>query len=35
MRLQWTPGVPRKPRREHEWQTNKQNDTRRSDPIEY
>ena len=24
------------PRREHEWQTNKQNDTRRrSDPIEY
>ena len=35
-RLQWTPGVPRKPRREHEWQTNKQNDTtRRSDPIEY
>ena len=26
----------RKPRREHEWQTNKQNDTRRrSDPIEY
>ena len=24
-RLQWTPGVPRKPRREHEWQTNKQN----------
>ena len=35
-RLQWTPGVPRKPRREHEWQTNKQNDTRRrSNPIEY
>ena len=30
------PRVPRKPRREHEWQTNKQNDTRRrSDPIEY
>ena len=23
-RLQWTPWVPRKPRREHEWQTNKQ-----------
>ena len=35
-RFQWTPGVPRKPRREHEWQTNKQNDTRRrSNPIEY
>ena len=35
-RLQWTPGVPRKPRREHEWQTNKQNDRRRrSNPIEY
>ena len=35
-RLQLTPGVPRKPRREYEWNDNKQNDTgKRSDPTEY